>query len=270
MSEEKYITLSKKVGETPLQVLENWRQTRPDLVNVPLAYAGRLDPMASGQLLVLIGEECKKQTEYHNLDKTYEVEVLFGVRSDSGDVLGLVSSAENMFVLVKEDLESVLSTLVGEIELPYPIFSSKTINGKPLHTWAVEGRLNEVTIPTRKSEIYKLSLLEFYTKTRSELTTEALNKIELIPPVTDLRKAIGNDFRRVDVRLAWKNLAEVGDAEDIFHIAKISCTCSSGTYMRTLAEVIANKLNTDGLAYSINRSQIGKYDKSKKTWMIVY
>lgn len=265
MPPEKYVLLDKAVGQTPLEVLEGWRLTRPDLEGVPLAYAGRLDPMASGQLLILIGEECKNQVEYHNLDKEYQVGILFGVNSDSGDVLGLTE--ENKRTVVDEEkLSQVINTFIGKIELPYPVFSSKTVQGKPLHTWAVEKRLDEIEIPTRKSEIYNIDILEIKTYSRKELVSSALTKIELIPPVTDPRKALGNDFRRPEVRKAWSQVNQNGSPEDIFYIANISCICSSGTYMRTLAEEVAKKFNTKGLAFSIHRSKVGKYNKETADW----
>lgn len=86
---EPYVVLYKKVGQTPLHVLEAYKNEHPELANVPMAYAGRLDPMAEGKLLVLQGDECKVQEKYHSLDKEYEFEVLFGVSSDTADVLGL-------------------------------------------------------------------------------------------------------------------------------------------------------------------------------------
>lgn len=265
MSTDKYIVLEKAVGETPLEVLESWRQTRPDLVNVPLAYAGRLDPMASGKLLVLIGEECKKQTEYHHLDKEYVVEILFGIHSDSGDVLGIVEET-SVTTLSKEVVIETLKGFVGSIEFPYPVFSAKTVQGKPLHTWAVENRLDEITIPTRTSEIYQLSLTDFRTLTRSEVVEQSLKNIELIPKVTDPRKALGNDFRRPEVRNAWAKIESTGAPSDNFYIAEITCICSSGTYMRTLSELIAKKLNAKGLAFSIDRTIIGTFDKNTDNW----
>ena len=255
-----YVLLYKAVGQTPLECAELWRQTKPELKDIPLAYAGRLDPMAEGVLLVLIGEECKKQVNYHNLDKEYEFEILFGAHSDSGDVLGIVTETEKK-VVSKEEIEIILKTLVGPIELPYPIFSAKTVQGKPLHTWTMENRLHEITIPTRKSEIFDLELLNHQTLSRSEIAKIALAKIETIPPVTDIRKALGNDFRRPDVRKAWALFSKTGSPTDIFSIAKIRCLSSSGTYMRTLAEIIAEKIGSEGLAFSINRTKIGHYDK---------
>ncbi len=86
---KRYVVLEKFVGQTPLECAEAWRAEHPQYADVPLAYAGRLDPMASGKLLILIGEECKQQARYHGLDKRYEFQVLCGFSSDSGDVLGL-------------------------------------------------------------------------------------------------------------------------------------------------------------------------------------
>lgn len=256
----RYVLLNKKVGQTPLECAEHWRQSQPELKDTPLAYAGRLDPMAEGVLLVLIGEECKKQADYHNLDKEYEFEILFGVHSDSGDVLGIVKETEKK-VVTEEEIKTILKTLVGPIELPYPIFSAKTVQGKPLHTWTMENRLHEITIPTRKSEIFTLELLNHQTLSRLEIAKIALAKIETIPPVTDIRKALGNDFRRPDVRKAWGAFTEAGSLTDQFSIAKIRCLSSSGTYMRTLAEVIAKQVGSQGLAFSIKRTKVGHYHK---------
>lgn len=218
--------------------------------------------MASGKLLVLIGDECKRQEAYHGLDKTYEFEVLLGASSDSGDVLGLVTEAESGAAKVGEaHLRRAAASLTGPVTLPYPKFSSKTVNGKPLHTWTLEGRINEITIPTYKSHIYALKLIETHTLTREEVYIKASKKIESIPPVTDTRKAIGNDFRRPDVRATWNTFRTNGAATNIFIIARFSCTCASGTYMRTLAEVIAREVGTTGLAFSIHRTHIGIYQK---------
>ena len=206
MLTKRFIVLEKAVGETPLQVLEKFRSSRPDLELVPMAYAGRLDPMASGKLLILIGEECKQQDKYFGLDKEYEFEVLFGVSSDTADVLGLITpSSRSHLELDDTEIKTVCKKLVGKVELPYPHFSSKTVQGKPLHVWTLEGRLDEITIPTKQSEIHQLELLEIYKLSKDEIYKSVTEKIETIPPVTDPSKALGNDFRRPLVRESWKN-----------------------------------------------------------------
>jgi tRNA pseudouridine(55) synthase len=260
-----FVVLDKAVGQTPLEVAEAWRVTKPELAGVPLAYAGRLDPMASGQLLILIGDECKKQAEYHDLDKEYQVRMLFGAMSDSGDVLGLIKES-GPYAVTDIDVSTVLAKLVGEITMPYPIFSAKTVAGKPLHTWTMEGRLSEITIPTRTSHIYSLSLNNLETLTRTEVADTAITKIALLPPVTDPRKSLGNDFRRPEVHKAWEAFRNTGSATDVFYIADTTVLCSSGTYMRSLSEMVAKALHTTGLAFSIHRSKMGHFDNDTKTW----
>lgn len=251
-----YITVEKEVGKTPLQALERARVLHSLPVELPLAYAGRLDPMASGKLLILVGDECKVQERYHHLDKEYVFEVLLGATSDTGDALGIISSGSN--TITNEKLKEVIRELTGEITLPYPHFSSKTVQGKPLHTWTLEGRLSEIEIPLKESTVYSLKHLRTYTLTAAELVERVSKKITSVPPVTDPRKALGADFRRHDVRGSWQRLY-VSAPDASYTVHQISCIASSGTYMRSLAERIGTRLGIGALALSIHRTRMGTY-----------
>ncbi len=214
--------------------------------------------MAEGKLLVLMGDECKVQEKYHSLDKAYEFQILFGVASDTADVLGRLSWCESK-QLSQQMINKVLKKYKGTITLPYPHFSSRPVQGKPLHMWKLEGKIDEIEIPTKTSTVYALTLNDLRTITAQEVYTYAREKIETIPEVTDERKKLGADFRRTDIRADWKNFIEQQDPESPFFVATLTCICSSGTYMRTLAERIAEELGTCGLAYSIKRTEIGRY-----------
>ncbi len=255
-----YAVITKKVGETPHSAMEAWRQKQSaDYADIPLAYAGRLDPMASGLLLILIGDECKRQEQYHALDKVYNFSVLFGVGSDTDDVLGRLSPTRIIPTPTRDEITHILRSLTGTVSLSYPHFSSKTVQGKPLHMWTLEGRLGEITIPTNTTTVHSLRLTRLETKMRATICEEALAKINTIPPVTDPRKALGADFRRTDVRsdwLAWRDSAPVTDR---YVIAHFTCIASSGTYMRSLASELGNRLGTRALAYHIDRTTIGRY-----------
>ena len=255
---KKWVVRHKNIGETPLEVVEKFRREEGLAPDTPLAYAGRLDPMADGKLLIVIGDECKVQEKYHGLDKAYRFQILFRFRSDTGDVLGL-AEADTPVVEHKNFhiWKKVLRQFVGVIEFPYPKFSSRPVQGKPLHVWTLEGRLGEIKIPTKTSSVYTLHLEKIETKTGLELHQEILEKINSIPPVTDPRKALGADFRREPIRARWNKLLG-SRPTDTFHVATLYCEASSGTYMRTLAEEIAKRVGTYGLAYSITRTKIGK------------
>lgn len=285
---DKYVVLEKEIGETPLSCAERFRAMRPDLLDIPLSYAGRLDPMASGKLLVLIGDECKNQASYHKLDKEYEFSVLFGISSDTHDVLGRLQTVSSVSVFpeggvrvvdeanhdrgkaFESKLSSIANSLIGPLTFPYPLFSAKTVNGKPLHMWTLEGRLSEIEIPIRTSEIYELELTKIETKSRQEVAALALQKINTIPQVTDPRKALGNDFRREDVRADWQDIATDFSLPAEYTIAHFRCVASSGAYMRTLATIIGEKIGTTGLAWHIHRTRIGEYDGDSSKWTSLY
>lgn len=258
---EKHITLHKEVGETPLQVLNTYKEQYELPSNLKLAYAGRLDPMASGKLLVLVGDECQKQhTHYLDLDKEYVFEVLFGFRTDSGDVLGIAKHQPTQ-QFTDDELRQITKKFIGPVSFPYPKFSSKTVQGKPLFVWTLENRLNEIEIPYRDSIIYSLNYISSQSIGVTSLHTEILAKINSLPPVTESSKALGNDFRRADILPQWEQVFTEIHPNQEFQIAQFKCRASSGTYMRTLAEKIAHELGTIGLAYSIHRTKIGRFKK---------
>lgn len=261
MNIPRYVVIEKRIGETPLEAMEAWRGRQSvAYAKLPLAYAGRLDPLASGRLLILIGDTCKVQEQYHNLDKTYEFSILFGVGSDTGDVMGRLTPAPyRQTIITTEQLKRVLPHFRGQLQLPFPAFSARTVQGKPLHTWAVEGRLNEIEIPLQSSTVHALTVTKIETKMRADVVKEALSKINSIPPVTDTRKALGNDFRRTDIRADWDIFKKAGAPSDRFTIAHCRATVSSGTYIRSLAPAIGKDLGVPALAYHIHRTIIGEY-----------
>jgi tRNA pseudouridine55 synthase len=256
----KYTVLDKSVGQTPLDAIKEFKRVNPELARLPMAYAGRLDPMASGKLLILIGDECKHQESYHGLDKEYEFRVLFGTASDTGDVLGRLSWDEEKVKLETVKINEMTEKFIGKLSLPYPRFSSKTVLGKPLHTWTLENRLSEITMPVAETEIFKLEFLNSKEFSAGEIFETAVEKINSIPPVTDERKALGKDFRREDIRLDWKLWLERHKTSQIL-VADFVTTVESGTYIRSLAEELGRRLGVKSLAFAIHRSKIGSYQK---------
>lgn len=256
---QRYVVLDKAVGQTPLECMEAWRAAQPPaFADTPLTYAGRLDPLASGKLLILIGEECKNKEHYLALDKQYDFSILFGIATDTGDPLGLITTSQESNPILG-DIQSACRNLEGAITLPYPAYSSKTVNGKPLHTWSIEGRLDEITIPQKTSTIYRLNCSNIRTVEKTWVYENAFKKINSIPPVTESRKALGNDFRRSDIRARWQEWHDDPQTPESFTIADCTCICSSGTYMRSLAERIAKDCGSVGLAFTISRTTIGRY-----------
>jgi tRNA pseudouridine55 synthase len=254
----RYVVLEKRVGETPLMALDAWREASPEYKTVVASYAGRLDPMASGKLLVLLGEECKRQREYTRLDKEYEIEVLLGVGSDTGDALGLVEYEYKHTRYDQAALARVLRAEKGRHVRPYPHFSSKTVGGKPLFLHALEGSLSTIHLPRHEEEIYKIKL-EGVSHVRHEtLATRIKQYMVLVPRSEEPSKRLGADFRIEAVKDRWAEVfSEAGRRE--FVVLRLRVVCGSGTYMRSLAPRIGEALGTKALALSIHRTKIGRY-----------
>jgi tRNA pseudouridine55 synthase len=140
---DRVLVLNKQVGETPLECINRFKESHSEYANVKMTYAGRLDPMAEGVLIVLTGEMVHKKEEFLKLPKTYECVAVLGVSTDTYDVLGLPSSyqEEGLGMEFVREMETKLQSFIGTFEQKYPPYSSKTINGKQMHTLAREGGL---------------------------------------------------------------------------------------------------------------------------------
>lgn len=239
-----YVLIEKEVGETPLQALERFRSTDARLAGIPMTYAGRLDPMASGTLLILIGDECRHRENYDSLDKTYDFDVLFGAETDTGDVLGLVTHIAP-FDPTTQDWEAIVATLVRSHHLPYPVFSSRTVGGAPLFEHA--HRDAGVERPVREMRVRSAAFKGVRTLEGEALLREVEGKL------AGLHTPESSDFRIELVLPRWR---EVLNDKALFTIVTIEAEVTTGTYIRALAPYLARTLRTRGLAYRIHRSAI--------------
>lgn len=253
-----HVVLNKTVGQTPLQAIERWKTENPLYKDIAACYAGRLDPMASGKLLVLLGDECKRQERYHGLDKEYEIEVLLDIKTDTGDILGMPNYNGTESRPDTREIRRTLGAEQGSKHVVYPAYSSKTVNGKPLFMYALEGTLDSIEIPTHTETIYHINLLRQEQMPAAELHARIRSSLQDIPRSQDASKALGADFRQDAVRGAWEELFSTLP-ERSFAVLSLRVTCGTGTYMRTLAERLGDALGTTALALSIHRTRIGTY-----------
>lgn len=255
---KRLVVLDKSIGQTPLATVQEWKRVHPEYAAIPAAYAGRLDPMASGKLLILLGEECKRQKSYTNLDKEYEIEVLLDIGSDTGDVLGLTSYSPAKTRPAAPALAAILAGERGAHSRAYPAFSSKTVGGTPLFHHTLAGTLDPSDIPTHLEQIYAIRLLDSSRISHQELKTRITSLLELVPLTSEPSKKLGENFRIDAVRTQWgSTFASAGERD--FTILRLRVTCASGTYMRSLAGRLGEALGTKGLALSITRTAIGRY-----------
>jgi tRNA pseudouridine(55) synthase len=246
------ILFYKKVGETPLEALNRLRLENPTLKNERLSYAGRLDPMAEGLLLVLVGNECNedRRRSFLGLEKEYEVQVLFGFSTDSFDLLGIPKMTDRANDDLKFLIEKILPEYIGGSHgLKYPPFSSKTIKGVPLFELAksTDGAPNN--LPDIKGQIKGLKIIE----------VTSINPQDLKEHVHKMVGLVNGDFRQKEILNVWDEIIKTAPEETAFPLFKLLIHCESGVYMRSLADSLGSRVNLRALAFSIKRTRIGDY-----------
>jgi len=281
------IVVNKEIGETPLECLERTRLEKGIATDVPMTYAGRLDPLASGKLLLLVGDECKDKEKYLGLDKEYEIEVLFGVKTDTGDALGLIEKVEaavvaaipivadvynvhtlssvqkrEIYITGSRGTGSPWSKFCGKFIQAYPAYSSKTVSRRsdlrkcPLHDLARSGELPD-EMPTKEVEIYSIEELGKEKVGKGERPV-FISGHELAEQAILYISKVNGDFRQKEIIAAWEKFAREYSTT-VFPLTKLCISCSSGTYMRSLAERIGNETGTVAFVFSIQRTKIGEF-----------
>jgi tRNA pseudouridine55 synthase len=250
---QKVLNLYKKIGETPLERIERFQEENLEYKKEKMTYAGRLDPLAEGVLLVLVGNEVHKREEYQEFPKEYEFTFLLGVETDSYDILGIPKDEDrtNQIVKIQDITEGMIQTvgseLVGENLFEYPPFSSRTVGGKPLFWWARQGRLHEIEIPKRLMKVHSFRVLN-----KQIWGGESLKRF-----VKERVCLVKGDFRQKEILDSWDIVLD--NKIKMWEVFNAHVKCSSGTYVRTLVYEMGKKLGCGAVTLHIKRRAVGSF-----------
>ena len=128
------ILIDKPKGITSFDVI---RRLRRELNIKKMGHAGTLDPLASGLMIIATEKDTKKLNDYLKLPKVYEAEILIGESRTTGDMEGEIVEKKEVNSL--ENVEEILSSLVGSIDLPVPKYSAIKVEGQALYKKARKG-----------------------------------------------------------------------------------------------------------------------------------
>jgi tRNA pseudouridine55 synthase len=128
-----------------------------------IGHAGTLDPMAAGVLPVFTGQ-ATRFLEYALHDrKSYRAELTFGFRTETGDTEGARIAESPVKALTDEQVDTLLSSFVGERMQVPPMYSAISVNGKKLYKLARQGI--EVQRPPRPIVIDSLKRIAYRGRT---------------------------------------------------------------------------------------------------------
>lgn len=120
-----------------------------------VGHAGTLDPLASGVLLVCVGQATRVAEYLMSMRKAYRARVRLGVETDTYDAEGAVV-AQSAVCVARDEVESALAQFRGRIRQVPPAYSAIKRRGTPLHRLARRGI--EVSAAAREVEVYELAL----------------------------------------------------------------------------------------------------------------
>jgi tRNA pseudouridine55 synthase len=126
-------------------------------------HAGPLDPVATGLLLVLLGQFTKEQQRFVGLDKRYVTEIDLTARTATGDPEGEI--VERHPAPDREEVEERLERLRGEIELPIPAAAAVKVGGQRAYKLARRGVA--VEMPLRRSRVHAVDVIAYTAETVS-------------------------------------------------------------------------------------------------------
>ncbi|EKD77009.1 MAG: hypothetical protein ACD_42C00503G0003 [uncultured bacterium] len=124
---------------------------------IKAGHTGSLDPLATGLLPICFGDATKFCQYLLDSDKSYEVTMKLGVRTNTSDAEGEVISMRAVPTFSIEEMDVAFNNFRGDIQQIPSMFSALKHNGKPLYEYARQG----ITIerPSRPITIYDITVL---------------------------------------------------------------------------------------------------------------
>ena len=206
--------------------------------NLKVGHAGTLDPLATGVLLVCIGNATKLAEEFQRHDKEYVAGITLGATTPSFDLEKDIDSRFPFEHITKAAVEDALGGFLGEQDQVAPLFSAKSIDGVRAYEMARKAFKAGLPIP---DDIIRAS--------RIVISECELLSFESLPERNEIISDASPASCRINV------------AEDDFALphCKIRIACSKGTYIRAFARDLGETLSSGAFLNSLCRTKTGAF-----------
>lgn len=148
------LLVDKPKGITSFDVI---RILRKELGIKKIGHAGTLDPFATGLLILGVEKGTKLLSTLIGLTKTYEAEILLGIKTNTGDITGAVIEERTVPNMSSTDIEKAVQEFIRTHELKVPMYSAIKKEGKALYEYAREGK--EIEVPLKKMTVRDMKVI---------------------------------------------------------------------------------------------------------------
>lgn len=124
-----------------------------------IGHTGTLDPIATGVLVICVGNTTKLCELLTSEYKEYISTIKLGIKTDTLDITGNVVE-EKEYNVNESLIKEVLSSFIGKSTQTTPIYSAVKVNGKKLYEYAREGK--KIDLPKREINITNIELLSYH------------------------------------------------------------------------------------------------------------
>ncbi len=180
------LNIAKPRGWTSRQVVNRVeRLVRP----AKAGHAGTLDPLATGVLLVCVGQATRLVEYLHRLPKRYRAQFLLGRTSPSDDLETEVTLLADARRPTSEQLAAAAAGLTGAIWQRPPVFSAIKVKGRRAYALARSGEA--VSLSPRRVVVHDLSIRR-YAYPELELDIDCGSGTYVRSLGRDLARAVGS------------------------------------------------------------------------------
>ena len=152
-----------------------------------VGHTGTLDPFATGLLILVTGQMCRRAQDFSKQDKIYQATFVLGKTSSTADVEGRFRYRARQRPSLAT-VQSALEALTGQIWQTPPVFSAIKINGQRAYHLARQGKTIEM--PRRQVSIYSLELID-YNYPRLTIRTHVSSGTYIRSLAVDLGQSLG-------------------------------------------------------------------------------
>ena len=146
--------IDKQQGFTSHDVVAKLRKL---LGTKKIGHAGTLDPMATGLLLMGVGAGTKLMQFLSGLDKTYLATIRLGASSSTDDAQGELGELRDASQVSREQLETEILKLTGNIEQVPSSVSAIKVDGKRAYDLVRAGE--EVVLKSRRVTVSRFEIV---------------------------------------------------------------------------------------------------------------
>lgn len=147
MSVSGFLNIDKPLGLTSHDVVAQLRRSAKTagLGRLKIGHAGTLDPLATGVLVICVGDAARLSEYIMHGTKEYRARVHLGVETDTYDGEGQVIAERDASTVTRAQVEAALATFTGQIEQLPPMYSAVKRAGRKLYDLARAGKVVERT-----------------------------------------------------------------------------------------------------------------------------